>query len=186
MSKKGKPFVHGMGKTKTYQSWAGMKKRCLNKNCKDYLHYGGRGITVCDRWKNSFLNFLSDMGLCPEGLTLDRKDNNGNYEPSNCIWATRKSQANNTRRNAFIEFNGETKTISGWADFLGLDHRVLHFRLKHWTLEDALTKPKTVRPYLINGKTYLEWSVILKVSVNALYLRKSLKGTIFLEKDEIK
>jgi hypothetical protein len=80
-----------------YTIWSAMKDRCHNPNNKQYADYGGRGITVCDRWRNSFPNFLEDMGERPEGLTLERSDNDGNYEPSNCVWETRKKQAENRR-----------------------------------------------------------------------------------------
>ena len=85
-------YKHGMAKTITYISWYSMKTRCLNKNRKYYYRYGGRGITICPEWLNSFTNFLADMGERPKGKTLDRKDNNGNYCKSNCRWATAKQQ----------------------------------------------------------------------------------------------
>jgi hypothetical protein len=88
---------HGKCGTRTYVRWTAMKQRCYDLNFKQYDDYGGRGITVCDRWNYSFENFLEDMGECPEGLTLDRIDNDGNYEPGNCRWITRQEQNLNKR-----------------------------------------------------------------------------------------
>lgn len=91
---------HGYTNTSIYTSWEGMKQRCLNPKNQRYEYYGGRGITICDRWsgKHGFENFLEDMGPKPEGLSIDRKDNDGNYEPGNCKWSTQKEQVNNSRR----------------------------------------------------------------------------------------
>lgn len=89
-------FGHSKNRTPTYYSWEAMKTRCLNSNSKDYNHYGGRGIMICERWM-VFENFLADMGERPEGKTIDRIDNNGNYEPSNCKWSTMKEQNRNKR-----------------------------------------------------------------------------------------
>jgi hypothetical protein len=87
---------HRKLRTPTYRSWQAMKERCFNEKSIGYKRYGGKGITVCERWKNSFENFLADMGERPEGKTIDRIDHTGNYEPSNCKWSTRKEQARNT------------------------------------------------------------------------------------------
>lgn len=89
--------THGMSKTSTYRSWVHMHERCLVTKCKDYKNYGGRGITICKRWLNSFENFYEDMGEKPEGLTIERIDNDSNYKLSNCKWATRKEQNMNKR-----------------------------------------------------------------------------------------
>lgn len=90
--------IHGGSYTPEYTAWLGMKSRCYNSNHNRYIHYGGRGITVCDRWKDSFENFLADMGKRPsENLSIDRIDNDGNYEPSNCRWATGKVQILNRK-----------------------------------------------------------------------------------------
>lgn len=94
-------FKHGhtpKGKaSRTYKSWQSMRQRCSNKNAPDYAHYGGRGISVCDRWNNSFEAFLSDMGERPMGKSIDKINNNGNYEPGNCKWSTAKEQRANQR-----------------------------------------------------------------------------------------
>lgn len=129
-------------KTPTYKSWDKMMTRCRNHNCKEYKYYGGRGIKVCERWSD-FSNFLQDMGERPNGKTLDRIDNNGDYEPSNCKWATDKQQANNNRRNVRYLYNGEMKTIAELSDILGISYDTLWCRLKRykWSLENSLTKP---------------------------------------------
>ena len=105
---------HGMSRSPEYNSWAGMLKRCYNPNNPSYKNYGGRGIKVCDRWRHSFINFYSDMGGRPSGLTLDRVDNDGNYEFSNCRWATDKEQNNNQRKRGISKNNTSGVTGVSW------------------------------------------------------------------------
>lgn len=106
--------IHGMHRSPTYLSWQAMKMRCLNPNYEGYHNYGGRGIAIHQEWVGSFAAFLSDMGVRPEGKTLDRKDNEGNYHPDNCKWSTRKEQQNNrrkkyrTRAPVIVESNSST------------------------------------------------------------------------------
>jgi len=126
--------------TKAYSSWHQMKARCQNSNNPGFAEYGGRGITVCERWQ-TFENFYADMGEPPPGCTLDRyPDMNGNYEPSNCRWATVKEQNNNTRGNKRLTFRGETKTLAEWADRLGIKSNTILYRLRRGvSVEDALS-----------------------------------------------
>lgn len=119
-----------------------MKTRCLNPSHNKYRLYGGRGIKVCDEWANSFHNFY-EWAICNgyrNGLTLDRINSNGNYEPSNCRWATYKLQNNNNRRNHFITYHNKSQTISQWADSLGLTYNTLYGRLylNNWDMNVAL------------------------------------------------
>ena len=120
-----------------------MLTRCTNVNDEHYELWGGRGIKVCDRWRTSFKNFYADMGDRPEGLSLDRIDNDGDYEPSNCRWATQKQQQNNRRNNTSLAFNGLTATMSDWADRLGISKVTLCARLTRygWSVERALSTP---------------------------------------------
>jgi len=133
---------HCQTKTSTYKIWSHIKDRCLNPKNKSYKNYGGRGITVCDRWKDSFENFLQDMGKCPKGMTIDRINNNLGYYPNNCRWANQKTQQRNRRNNRIIKFNDTEKTLSEWADDLGMNQDTLGFRINSnkWTLERALTQ----------------------------------------------
>jgi hypothetical protein len=135
------------GMTPTYHSWASMIARCTNPNKKEFPEYGGRGITVCERWRWSFQNFLDDMGEKPPGrFSLDRIDNSGGYEPGNCRWATDVQQANNKRPMRpwrLFTFNGETLPIAEWAARTGINERTLEARLNRlrWPVERALTTP---------------------------------------------
>ena len=115
-----------------------MKSRCRNQNVPNYSSYGGRGIKVCSAWE-SFDSFLADMGECPEGMSIDRINVNGDYTPENCRWATRAEQANNTRANVFIEYQGKKMTRAQWERELGLGATTLRGRLRSGVpLEKAL------------------------------------------------
>lgn len=135
--------THGMTNTRLHNIWKNMKSRCTYERHKDFDLYGGRGITVCDKWLNSFDEFeiwAKNNGYS-DSLSLDRCDVNGNYEPSNCRWITQKAQCNNTRRNVNIEFGGGTHTMKEWAEILGVKYGTLQSRIaRGWTYEKALTK----------------------------------------------
>jgi hypothetical protein len=137
---------HGHNKrgktTRTYNAWRSMKDRCYDETSDSYKNYGGRGIQVCDRWINSFENFLFDMGECPPGLTLGRIDNDENYEPQNCEWQTSLQQQNNTRSNVYVDFQGRRMTLAEAARFVEMNYQTLCTRLQRgWSLERALTTP---------------------------------------------
>lgn len=137
--------THGLSKTRQYRIWRNMKNRCENPNDKYYVNYGGRNISICSEWRESFKSFYDwamENGYSDE-LTLDRIDNNGNYEPSNCRWVSRTQQMNNTRKNHFIELNGEKHTIAEWCRKLNISYNVLSSRIftYGWSDEKALTTP---------------------------------------------
>lgn len=140
-------LTHGdcrKGWTKEFRAWINIKQRCYNKNNAAYQKYGGRGIIVAERWMISFDNFLKDMGRAPsKDHSIERIKNDGNYEPSNCKWATRKEQNNNTRQNLLIRYRGQTKTCAQWCDQLGLNYDKVRQRIKlyNYTPERAFTKP---------------------------------------------
>lgn len=123
---------HGLTKTRIHRICTQMKTRCFNPKDEHYKDYGGRGITICDGWKDNFQAFY-DWALSngyEEHLTIDRIDVNGNYEPSNCRWATQKEQSNNKRTTPFITFNGVTKTLLEWSDITGIKYQTLFYRYK--------------------------------------------------------
>lgn len=129
-------ITHGMTKTKEYQAWCDLRKRCQ----KD-VDYAGRGIKVCDRWLESFENFYKDMGNAPEGrYSIHRINNDGNYELENCKWATDKEQARVRRNNKLITYKGYAKTIAEWSDITGLTQNRIFQRIfvEKWSIEDAL------------------------------------------------
>lgn len=131
-------YKHGMTESATYHCWEAMKDRCLNPKNPAYKNYGGRGIKICERWM-SFENFLADIGEKPKGKSLDRMDNNGNYELSNCRWATVEEQWNNKRTNHILVYNGIALTIAQWARRLQITQGTLYSRIhRGWSIEKAL------------------------------------------------
>lgn len=136
--------THGesIEETTEYGIWKSMRGRCNNPKNRDYVRYGGRGVRVCAEWE-SFEVFLADVGRRPSpGYSLDRIDNNGNYEPGNVRWATREEQNNNTRRNRRVGFDGRLLTLKGWEVVTGIGRTTLFERLKAgWSVEKALTTP---------------------------------------------
>lgn len=118
--------IHGEGsfgkRTKEYRTWLSMKTRCYNPRFKHYHHYGGRGIRVCDRWLKSYPDFLFDMGRCPDGMSIHRKENDKGYEPGNCVWTDHDTQVNNTRANKQLVYGGAALNYSQWEKRFGLRH----------------------------------------------------------------
>lgn len=147
---------HGMAKTRIFKIWVGIRKRCTNNKCKAYPLYGGRGIKICKQW-DEFINFYNDMkyGYSDE-LSLDRINPNGDYEPSNCRWATMKQQNRNRRNNNIIECNGEFKTLAEWSEISNIDSRLISIRIKNgWDSKRAIynipnkNNLKSISKYLV-------------------------------------
>lgn len=136
-----KHFSHRLTGAPAYRRWQDMLTRCENTNSRSFKNYGGRGIKVCQRWRK-FEHFLEDMGSPKKGQTLERKDNEGDYSPDNCRWASRAEQAINKRNNRRFSFGGKTQTLAEWARETGLHHTTILARLKlNWPLQKALTQP---------------------------------------------
>ena len=141
--------THLKSKTKLYKIWQNMKKRCYNEYSTHYQNYGGRGIKVCNEWLDDFMNFynwaMANGYKEPKkshDITIDRINNNGNYEPSNCRWVDMKIQTNNRRHNHLITYKNETHTMSEWCDITGITKGALEYRLSAgWNIEKALTTP---------------------------------------------
>jgi hypothetical protein len=135
--------IHGRSRTPLYYVWKSMKNRCDNPTVRVFPNYGGRGIQVCDRWRDSFVNFLADMGERPSPQHwIERIDNNGHYAPDNCRWATPTEQGRNRRDNRTLSHDGETRTLTDWARHVGLRRETIANRLRWgWDVADALTTP---------------------------------------------
>ena len=132
--------THGLAKSRIYGVFHAMHARCSDPKHKDFHLYGGRGIKVCKRWwkPGGFVAFVKDMGLPPDGATLDRKNTNGNYTPRNCRWATHSQQARNRRNSRLITWRGLTLPLADWADMAGLTYMRLYNRIKRLPLDEAM------------------------------------------------
>ena|SRR3990167_6333951 len=136
--------THGFTRTRTYRIWQAMNTRCHNPRAPSFQQYGARGVQVCDRWRQSFENFLSDMGKCPDDLSIDRINNALGYEPANCRWATRETQSANSRKPVLLTHNGMVLNKSQWAKRLGVHTSTLHERIEKYGVEKALSQPPKI------------------------------------------
>jgi len=174
---------HAINPTPTYQTWTGMFSRCNNLNDPAYVRYGKRGIKICDWWF-SFENFLSDMGVRPKNLTLDRIDNDGNYEPGNCRWATAMEQAQNTSRNIKIEIDGKIKVLSEWTRVSGVCAETILYRLNNgWPSKKAVFADATAinhRMIELDGewKQLCDWAKISPVHKRTIAYRIKMNWPI--------
>lgn len=146
-NKKPRTIKHGQYKTSEFKAWQSMIQRCYNTNSHNFKLYGGRGITVCDKWRDSFESFLQDIGKKPSKKhQLDRINNNANYTPDNCRWSTPQQNSNNRRNTIYVLFNNELVTISDLSKRYNINNNILRSRIKRgWSVKQALTKPHKKR-----------------------------------------
>lgn len=147
--------IHGLSKTRLYRIYSKMKQRCYAPDNHEYRYYGGRGITICDEWLQSFVAFYDwamDHGY-HDSLTIDRIDSNKGYSPDNCRWLSMKGQNNNRRCNLVITLNGKTQTLSEWSRELNLPYGTIHRRITvlGWSIEEALTYNRNARIHRRNS-----------------------------------
>lgn len=177
---------HGRSKESfgVYNVWKNMKARCLNKNRNHYDKYGGRGIKVCDRWL-TFENFLADMGEKPDDMTLDRIDVNGNYEPSNCRWATLRQQGNNTRVNVYIKYKGELYTEAELSRETGINRTTIQQRRREgWTdfeIVNGRHLAKNSELFEVRGKIYTQKELSTEYNINTTTINYRIKAGKFGE-----
>jgi hypothetical protein len=149
--------THGKSNTRLHRIWSAMRARCYNLNSHEYDRYGGRGIEVCEEWRSNFESFYewAIKNGYADSLSIDRINNDGNYEPSNCRWATNKVQASNRRTIRLIEYKGEKKILMDWAETLKINYHTLASRLHSgkWTIEEAFSTPK-----LSSGKPHRSYN----------------------------
>lgn len=173
--------THGKTNTRLHYIWVSMKDRCNNPNDQAYAHYGGRGISVCQEWNNDFVTFYEwaiNNGY-DKTLTIDRIDVNGNYEPSNCRWADKKTQANNKRNNIIITYNNKTQSLKLWCEELNLDYDMIRARWQNPNWENKSVEEKLFTPnqkhilITYNGETHTisEWAKITNIRHNVIFDR---------------
>lgn len=185
--------THGKSRTRVFRIWQGMIGRCTNQNLPHYKNYGGRGIKVCERWSNSFSAFYEDMGDPPSDMhTIERIDNNGDYTPGNCRWATAKEQARNRRSSTSFQFNENNMTLAEIAERTGMPYGLLEMRVVRygWSVEDAVSIPprkrrtcclcggKPVKQYTIEGDFVREWDSMAKAETSLGISRKRISACI--------
>jgi len=166
--------THGMSKTAEYAVWSRVWSRCTNPVVERYPNYGGRGISVCERWAK-FENFFSDMGFLPsKNHSIGRIDNDGNYNPENCRWETREQQANNTSKSRWVDFNGKRMSVTSCAKLLGISADTLGQRLIAGISGDDLFSLSDLRPkpITVNGETRgtVEWMKFAIIPISSFYL----------------
>lgn len=165
---------HGMTGTPEHNIWSRMIERCTLPSLRSYAGYGGRGIRVCERWRRSFTSFYEDMGPRPSlEHSLDRIDNDGDYEPQNCRWATRKQQQNNRRVTIMCTLNGVERPLAEWCSILGLDRNHVWRRMKKrgWSFEEAIKPIQAPTTVTVDGvtKTVIEWARTLGCNRSSIY-----------------
>ena len=171
-------FKHGMSKSPEHSAWSRIRNRCYNPNASKFRWYGGRGISVCQRWRDSFKAFYEDMGPRPfPKATIERINNDGNYEPGNCRWATQHDQSRNTQRTILLAFRGRTQCLQDWAAEVGIERQTLQGRIQSgWDIERALTeavKQPTFHMLTFHGETMTvtAWARRLGITKKALSAR---------------
>lgn len=171
--------THGMTDTSAFRTWRGIKERCCNPGNDSYIHYGGRGIEVCAEWQDNFVSFFDHVSKLPhygeKGYTIDRIDNDGNYEPGNVRWATTVEQRRNQRRCRRITIEGETRTAAEWSELSGVDARLIGSRIDSgWSEHDAVFRPaRGPRLITANGETHTltEWAHLIGVPKSTIHCR---------------
>jgi hypothetical protein len=169
--------THGRSHDSVYRTWRAMINRCENKNLEGYYLYGGKGVRVCERWRNSFEAFLEDMGEKPSPAhSIDRIDGSLDYSPDNCRWATKREQADNTSRNTHLTFQGETLNVTQWARKLGINPITLFWRLANgWSVEEILKTPaRRNTPLTFQGETLSIAAWARRVGLSKACLRDRL------------